>query len=264
MYPSKDYYKPTRSSVLRQMPRHSLAGADTGEGEKEDGHNSEEEDKAEAALYNTGNNTASSPSRGKVSAGAVRAANSAGGRGGTAGGCGASVGGGGDSIGASARSLGGGSTVTGSRVGSQVGGGRNQQAGLAGSKGAAGTGTGASRQGTRGQSRKSGTASSDPDMPINRYVHRGLKESNTVKKMRQEQREHTLGQIEEVLQGLNAHTTNWSERQVQQGVNSTHNRGHAAKSEKETMREMRDFAQPFTGVKSLLNMVADIENEFNS
>jgi len=42
------------------------------------------------------------------------------------------------------------------------------------------------------------------------------------------------------------------------------NRGYQAKSEKETMREMREFAQPFTGVKSLLNMVTDIEQEFFS
>ena len=40
MFPSKDYYKPTRSSVLRQMPRHSLPdnlpSADWGSDDEED------------------------------------------------------------------------------------------------------------------------------------------------------------------------------------------------------------------------------------
>jgi hypothetical protein len=85
-----------------------------------------------------------------------------------------------------------------------------------------------------------------------------------VRALRQEQRNQTLEQIEDVLQNLNAHTTGWSEKQTLQAIKNANNRGHAAKSEKETMREMRDFAQPFTGVKSLLSMVQDIEAEFNS
>lgn len=236
MFPSKDYYKPTRSSVLRQMPRHA-----TGIGAADEGSNSDD-DRAEAERYNSGNGTAPSPSRARASAGA---------------GAGSATGG--DSVnGGSLRSLGTG--VVSSRMGSTAG--RGTQTGSAAPKSAT-----ASQQGPRaatGHSRKPISAGADPDLPSNRYVQRGLKESNTVKKMRQEQREHTLGQIEEVLQGLNNHTNNWSERQALQGINSTNNRGHAAKSEKETMREMRDFAQPFTGVKSLLNMVADIEHEFNS
>ena len=237
MFPSKDYYKPTRSSVLRQMPRHAL-GPGVGAGAAEDGSNSDD-DKAEAERYNTSNGTAPSPNRAKISASAVRTAASGG------------------------ASVGGGDSVGGGSVRSVGTGGGSSKAGAAAPKTA-----GASQQGARGgtgQGRKGGAYGiTDPDLPANRYVNRGLKESNTVKKMRQEQREHTLGQIEEVLQGLNSHTTNWSDRQALQGINSTNNRGHAAKSEKETMREMRDFAQPFTGVKSLLNMVADIENEFNS
>lgn len=234
MFPSKDYYKPTRSSVLRQMPRHTI-GTNIYTTEEE---GNSDDDKAEAALYNTGNGTAPSPNRAKVSAGAVRAASG-----------GASVGGGESAVG-SIRTAGTG--VGSSKIGSKTG--------------TAPTKAGASQQGPRAPTagRKPGSGAVDPDLPANRYVHRGLRESNTVKRMRQEQREHTLGQIEEVLQGLNSHTTGWSERQALQGINSVHNRGHQAKSEKETMREMRDFAQPFTGVKSLLNMVADIEEEFNS
>jgi hypothetical protein len=53
MFPSKDYYKPTRSSVLRQMPRHTLGEGipGTGNAGMGDSKDSAEEDAAEMARY---------------------------------------------------------------------------------------------------------------------------------------------------------------------------------------------------------------------
>jgi len=89
-----------------------------------------------------------------------------------------------------------------------------------------------------------------------RYKQRGLQEPAAVRLLRQEQREQTLDQIDMVLQGLNQHTAHWSEQQEQEG------RLH--KNEKETMKEMREFDLPFTGIRSLLDMVGDISQEFES
>jgi hypothetical protein len=106
--------------------------------------------------------------------------------------------------------------------------------------------------------------SENPDLPSNRYQQRGFKESSTVKQLRQEQRAQTLSQIDDVLQSLNSNTIGWSEKQSLQAIKNANYRGNVTKNEKETMREMRDFAQPYTGIKSLLSMVRDIEEEFDN
>lgn len=249
MFPSKDYYKPTRSSVLRQMPRHalpdSLAAAEA-EAEQYDAQ-------AEMERYGV---VPPAPARAKVSSAVGRMV--------AAGAAANSV------AGSSSASVGGVSVALSFRTTqSQM------------SQSTTGTNQSGTPKPKSSALRAAGQQSvqrapveipkipwrarlEDPDLPTKRYSHRGLKESGTVKAKRQEQRDNTLAQIDEVLQNLNSHTSGWSERQAIQGLNSATNRGHAAKSEKETMREMRDFAQPFTGVKSLLNMVADIEQEFFS
>lgn len=104
----------------------------------------------------------------------------------------------------------------------------------------------------------------NPDLPANRYTQRGFKEPSVIRALRQEQRAQTLAQIDDVLQGLNSNTTGWTEKQALQAIKNANYRGNVTKNEKETMREMRDFAQPFTGVKSLLSMAREIEEEFNS
>jgi hypothetical protein len=89
-----------------------------------------------------------------------------------------------------------------------------------------------------------------------RFKQRGLAEPAAVRLLRQEQREQTLEQIDLVLQGLNTHTERWNEQQEEEGKQH--------KNEKETMKEMRDFDQPFTGIRSLLSLVDDIGAEFKS
>lgn len=249
MFPSKDYYKPTRSSVLRQMPRHALPDSLAAAGAEAEQFDAQ----AEMERYGV---VPPAPSRGKVSSAVGRMV---------------AAGAAANSVAESSNASVGGVSVALSF--------RTTQSQMSQST------TGSNQSGTpkpkSSALRNAGQQSvqrapveipkipwkarlEDPDLPTKRYSHRGLKESGTVKAKRQEQRDHTLAQIDEVLQNLNSHTSGWSERQAIQGLNSAANRGHAAKSEKETMREMRDFAQPFTGVKSLLNMVTDIEQEFFS
>lgn len=260
MFPSKDYYKPTSSSVLRQMPRHALPDRLAAAEAKAD----EFDAQAEMERYGV---VPPAPSRGRVSssvgrmvaAGAAAAANEE-----PSGG--ASVGG--VSLALSFRTSNSQMSQSSTSTSSHHHHGHQHH------------GHGTHKPKSSSALRNAGQQSmqkvadipqipwkarlEDPDLPAKKYTHRGLKESNTVKAKRHEQRTNTLHQIDDVLQSLNAHTTGWSERQAIQGLNSAVNRGHQAKSEKETMREMREFAQPFTGVKSLLNMVSDIEQEFFS
>eukprot|EP00428_Durinskia_dybowskii_P076618 CAMPEP_0170354278 /NCGR_PEP_ID=MMETSP0117_2-20130122/17_1 /TAXON_ID=400756 /ORGANISM="Durinskia baltica, Strain CSIRO CS-38" /LENGTH=326 /DNA_ID=CAMNT_0010608225 /DNA_START=443 /DNA_END=1423 /DNA_ORIENTATION=- len=77
-------------------------------------------------------------------------------------------------------------------------------------------------------------------------------------------REQTLEQMDFVLQRLNSNSTGWSEKQIFQAIKNASHNGHATKCEKETMREMREFAHPYAGVKSLLRMVHHVEAEFQS
>ena len=259
MFPSKDYYKPTSSSVLRQMPRHALPerlAAAEAQAQQFDAQ-------AELERYGV---VPPAPSRGRVSssvgrmvaAGAASAANEEPSSGASVGGVSLAL-----SFRTSNSQMSQGSTSTSSH-----------QHGHHHHSGAALKPKSSSALRNAGQQSMQKVADipqipwkarqEDPDLPAKKYTHRGLKESNTVKAKRHEQRANTLHQIDDVLQNLNAHTTGWSERQAIQGLNSAVNRGYQAKSEKETMREMREFAQPFTGVKSLLNMVTDIEQEFFS
>mmetsp|Transcript_10500 Transcript_10500/g.17647 ORF Transcript_10500/g.17647 Transcript_10500/m.17647 type:complete len:406 (-) Transcript_10500:34-1251(-) len=119
------------------------------------------------------------------------------------------------------------------------------------SKSAAAGSTGASRFRARGSD-----SVSVMDRPSMRYKQQGLKEPVIVKRLREEQRAETLAQIDSVLEGLNANTNMWSSAQQRQGQQH--------RSERETMKEMKDFAQPFTGIKSLANMVEDVVQEFES
>ncbi len=260
MFPSKDYYKPTSSSVLRQMPRHSLPDRLASEAQAAD----EFDAQAEMERYGV---VPPAPSRGRVSssvgrmvaAGAAAAANEEPSGGASVGGVSLAL-----SFRTSNSQMSQSSTSTSSHHHHG-----HQHHGNAAHKPKS-----SSALRNAGQQSMQKVADipqipwkarlEDPDLPAKKYTHRGLKESNTIKAKRHEQRANTLHQIDDVLQNLNAHTTGWSERQAIQGLNSAVNRGHQAKSEKETMREMREFAQPFTGVKSLLNMVTDIEQEFFS
>ena len=255
MFPSKDYYKPTSSSVLRQMPRHALPDRLAAAEAKAE----EFDAQAEMERYGV---VPPAPARGRVSssvgrmvaAGAAAAANEEPSGGASVGGVSLAL-----SFRTSNSQMSQSSTSTTS----------HQNRGNTTNKPKS-----SSALRNAGQQSMQKVADipqipwkarlEDPDLPAKKYTHRGLKESNTIKAKRHEQRASTLHQIDNVLQNLNAHTTGWSERQAIQGLNSAVNRGHQAKSEKETMREMREFAQPFTGVKSLLNMVTDIEQEFFS
>jgi hypothetical protein len=252
---NEDYFRPTRSSLLRQMPRQSLP---EGLG---------------AALQQIEEDDAEGLQRSKAAA--DRASRARGARGGGGGG-------GGDNQSVASSQV---STVaspagtaaktgTAGAAGGGAGGGRTgATAGAAGKANAAGTSTGKLLATTK--PKKGGGSGSlglglgefqgmQADLPGNRYAQRGLKESAAQRAERLQQREHTLEQIDAVLQNLNAHTTGWSERQAVQAMNSLRSRG-GHKSEKETMREMREFAHPPShGVKSLLSMVDDIEAEFNS
>ena len=276
MFPSKDYYKPTRSSLLRQMPRHPLPDSS-----EEQGGDSDAEDKEEMARYVGGGLGATGTTdRGKISASVTQAVAAGGGLGVLSKSitCACTVFrcwclmwqyfllldniSGAGSVSSAVVSMRGGAgtanpgqrtTSPTSRASSRLG--KNAEGSAKSKLGTAGAAALAPR-------RPAGT--DNPDLPANRYLHRGLKESSAVRALRQEQRHQTLSQIDDVLQNLNANTMGWAEIQSMQAVKSSSFRGPAAKSEKETMREMRDFAQPFTGVKSLLNMVHDIEREFNS
>lgn len=111
------------------------------------------------------------------------------------------------------------------------------------------------------------------DRKSSKYSKRGLSEPAAQKQLRIEQREYTLGQIDQVLDSLNANT-------VGQFSNSSHksaagdgtataagdnNRGNAASVAhvRETMNGMRYFARPYAGVRGLMDMVDAVVDEFN-
>jgi len=89
-----------------------------------------------------------------------------------------------------------------------------------------------------------------------RYSHKGLKEPKAVVLARQQKRDFTLDQIDEVLSSLNANTDEWMIAQNMQR-NSMN-----PKSEKIVMKEMRSFARPFPGIHNILDMVDEVIDEF--
>jgi hypothetical protein len=120
------------------------------------------------------------------------------------------------------------------------------------------------------------------DKTINRYARKGLSEPLARRQVRQEQREYTLSQIDQVLDSLNDNTHQFTSGGGQHAAN------RAAQSEfspdgadllpnaamaagaaanaaltKDTMNAMRYFARPYHGIKSLMDMVDEVTDEFN-
>ena len=94
------------------------------------------------------------------------------------------------------------------------------------------------------------------DKKTHKFNRRGLREASEVAEARQLNRDRTLSQIDDVLHGLNENTANWSERQRK--IHNFH------KSDREAMNEMRNFVQPFSGIRGLVDMVNEVTQEFNS
>ncbi len=121
------------------------------------------------------------------------------------------------------------------------------------------------------------------DRKSNKYTKRGLSEPLGLQQLRQEQRDYTLGQIDQVLDSLNENALAQFQSgrkggvgggmmamsgQVEQqhGIDSVQvAESHAASAAqmKETMSSMRYFARPYAGVKGLMAMVDEVESEFN-
>lgn len=112
------------------------------------------------------------------------------------------------------------------------------------------------------------------DRKSNKYTKRGLSEPLAQKELRAEQRQYTLGQIDQVLDSLNANT----EGQFSNGNHKiavgndaggtgdgSKGGGSAASAAhvRETMNNMRYFARPYAGVKGLMDMVDAVVDEFN-
>lgn len=121
---------------------------------------------------------------------------------------------------------------------------------------AAGSGTSAARVAATVAAAAADGTEDFLDKTSHRFKRRGLKESSRLAAMRQENRDRTLSQIDEVLHGLYDNAATWSEAQ--------HKRHVVHKSEREIMNEMRTFAKPYAGVKGLIDMVDQVVEEFNS
>lgn len=82
---------------------------------------------------------------------------------------------------------------------------------------------------------------------------RGLSEATAMKEQRQQNRENTLLQIGDVLDSLNSSTKRIAK--VEKASASSQN-------VKDTIQNMKTFAKPYHGVKSLMNLVDEVEEEF--
>lgn len=102
------------------------------------------------------------------------------------------------------------------------------------------------------------------DRKSQKYNHRGLREPDSMRQLRQENRNHTLAQIDQVLQDLNTSTAVWTDPQPMEGANGLGGETGRIKSERERMREMQKFAKPFSGISSLMKIVDEVTEEFNS
>jgi hypothetical protein len=116
------------------------------------------------------------------------------------------------------------------------------------------------------------------DKTINRYARKGLSEPLARKQVRQEQRDYTLSQIDQVLDSLNDNTHQFTSGRPHRAVqsefgldgtdllpNAAMAAGAAANAAltKDTMNAMRYFARPYHGIKSLMDMVDEVTDEFN-
>lgn len=95
------------------------------------------------------------------------------------------------------------------------------------------------------------------DKASQKYNRRGLAEAAAVKKTRQHNRDHTLHQIEEVLNNLNERTGLLESERV-----SNFNVNPGITGTREEINRMQTFARPATGVKQLMDMVDNVLLEF--
>jgi hypothetical protein len=96
--------------------------------------------------------------------------------------------------------------------------------------------------------------------------HGGLAEPAQLKKIREENREKTLTQIEHVLAALNESTqritdTAAQQREMQKKDEEIH--GSTVATVKQSMDRMRYFAKPQPGIKNLKDIMRDVADEFN-
>lgn len=99
------------------------------------------------------------------------------------------------------------------------------------------------------------------DRKANKYRKKGLSEPLGLQQVRQEQRDYTLAQIDQVLDSLNDNTNAFTGGSQQPTVSNGHNA--TAAQAKDTMHSMRNFARPYRGVKDLMAMVDEVVDEFN-
>lgn len=92
-----------------------------------------------------------------------------------------------------------------------------------------------------------------------RYSKKGLSEPAGLKQVRAEQREYTLTQIDQVLDSLNRNTGEFTSGRPP----DPHGHAAGAAQTKESMAGMRHFARPYQGLRSLLDMVDEVVDEFN-
>lgn len=103
----------------------------------------------------------------------------------------------------------------------------------------------------------------------NAKMHKkGISEPVALKVIRKEQRDYTLTQIDQVLDSLNESTNEFTspqkreQQQQQQRQHPREENAGASASHKDAMNSMKYFARPYHGIKNLMDMVAEVEQEF--